>query len=113
MYSKRFLDRTRMMLISALCVLPMQAQAQSMGMDVGILREILSALKEMRDEEIKAIKNSETTPRAKHEEFLAIDRNKPVDEAKNMKKLIDETKRNLEATNKNIDTQLGSVDVLK
>lgn len=109
MYSKRFLDRTRMMLISALCVLPMQTQAQSLGMDVAILGEILSVLKEMRNEEIKAIKNSETTARNKHEEFLAIDRNKPVDEAKNMKKLIEETKGNLEATNKNIDTQLKRI----
>lgn len=119
MYSKCFIAITKAMLISVLCILPVQAKAQSMGMDVAILEKILTELKEMRSDEIKAIKNSEeaikhseTAPRSRHEEFLAIERNSPIDEAVNMKELIEKAKGNLKETNTNINQQLERIKAL-
>lgn len=109
MYSKCFIAITRAMLISSLCILPAQVQAQSMGVDIAILEKILTELQNMRKNEIEAIKKSEVAPRGEHEEFLAIDRNSSIGDADGMKKLIDAAEKNVKETNKNINSQLDRV----
>lgn len=116
MYSKRFIEVARVMSISALCLLAVQAQAQSMGMDVAVLGKILTELKEMRNDEIKAIKNSEeaiknseTAPRGTPQEgFVAIE-HKPIGEVESMKKLIEEANKNLTGMDEDINKQLDRI----
>jgi uncharacterized radical SAM superfamily Fe-S cluster-containing enzyme len=98
-----------MVLIAILFILPLPTQAQSLGMDVAILGEILNVLKEMRNDELKSIKNSETSPRNQHEEFLTTEQSKPIGEAENIKKLIEAAEGNAKETNKNINSQLERI----